>query len=70
MSNSDIKPVDITVKLHKDLHGNEEICPTCNGNSTGSYTNVVLIGVILYTVALVICVSLVGKNRGKQNEFY
>lgn len=31
MSNSDIKPVDITVKLHKDLHGNEEICPTCNG---------------------------------------
>lgn len=34
-------------------------------NSTGSYTSVVLIGVILYTVALVICVSLVGKKRGK-----
>lgn len=33
-------------------------------NSTGSYTSVVLIGVILYTVALVICVSLVGKKRG------
>jgi len=34
-------------------------------NSTGSYTSVVLVGVILYTVALVICVSLVGKKRGK-----
>ena len=25
------KKIDIAVTLHKDLHGNEEICPTCKG---------------------------------------